>query len=294
MERKNYIGGTDIGAILGLSPYKTPLQLWAEKTGKVPAADLSNNEAVQLGIELEDFVARKFAKITGLAVRRPPVSRYQDKTNPRFGCQVDRLIEGTDDLLEVKTASLRKDKEWEGDNIPAFYITQVMWQLMITGRQTGYIAVLIGGQRFLHKKIEADKDLFATMRARADEFLAMIDNDTPPMAMAGDDEVLLALHPKAGADLALMQDFEVAIARRQELSGQIDALKEEKELIEVQLKEVIANNAGIRTERYSVLWSQAKKTSVDTEKMKADGIYDQYAVKGETRRLTIKLNKGGK
>ena len=62
-ERRNYIGGSDIAAILGMSRWKTPLKLWLEKTGEVEPDDLSENEAVQLGIELEDFVAQKFANL---------------------------------------------------------------------------------------------------------------------------------------------------------------------------------------------------------------------------------------
>ena len=70
--RHEYIGGSDIAAIMGLSRWKTPLKLWLEKTQKTPAPDLSDNEAVELGTELEDFVAKKFSRLTGKAVRRSP------------------------------------------------------------------------------------------------------------------------------------------------------------------------------------------------------------------------------
>ena len=62
--RHEYIGGSDIAAILGMSRWKTPLKLWCEKTQKLPAPDLSNVEAVELGTDLEEFVAQKFTQKT--------------------------------------------------------------------------------------------------------------------------------------------------------------------------------------------------------------------------------------
>ena len=160
-ERKSYIGGSDIAAVMGMSRWKTPLQLWAEKTGKVEQPDLSNVEAVEMGSELEETVARMFTKRTGKKVRRAPKD-YTYKHSSKGGgvdidaefsfirCQVDRLVEGTDELLECKTASAWKEKEWEDEEIPAEYILQVNWQLGITGRSIGHIAVLIGGQKLVY------------------------------------------------------------------------------------------------------------------------------------------------
>ena len=64
-ERRKYIGGSDIAVVMGMSRWKTPLKLWLEKTGQAEPDDLSQVEAVQLGTELEEFVAQKFAKESG-------------------------------------------------------------------------------------------------------------------------------------------------------------------------------------------------------------------------------------
>ena len=69
-ERRKYIGGSDITSVMMMSRWKTPLTLWLEKTGEIEPDDLSDNEAVQLGVELEDFVAQKFAKEIGKKVRK--------------------------------------------------------------------------------------------------------------------------------------------------------------------------------------------------------------------------------
>ena len=114
MDRKSFIGGSDIAAVMGMSRWVTPLQLWSEKTGKVEAPDLSDNQAVEMGIELEESVARLWTKRTGRKVRRAP-KNYTHKKFDYMRCQVDRLVEGTDELLECKTASAWKLKEWEGE-----------------------------------------------------------------------------------------------------------------------------------------------------------------------------------
>ncbi len=72
IDRTKFIGGSDISVVMGLNRWKTPLQLWAEKTGQVEPDDLSKVERVQLGSELEDFVAKKFERESGLKVRRAP------------------------------------------------------------------------------------------------------------------------------------------------------------------------------------------------------------------------------
>ena len=69
-ERRKSIGGSDAGTILGLNKYSSPYALWAEKTGRVTPEDISDREAVRLGHDLEDYVAKRFAEATGKRVRR--------------------------------------------------------------------------------------------------------------------------------------------------------------------------------------------------------------------------------
>ena len=110
-ERRNYIGGSDIAAVMGMSRWKTQLQLWLEKTGEAEPADLSKVEAVQLGSELEEFVAQKFAKETGKQVRKQS-KMYVHKDYPYMAAHIDRLITGTDEILECKTCGSYKEDEW--------------------------------------------------------------------------------------------------------------------------------------------------------------------------------------
>lgn len=264
-DRKGFIGGSDIAAVMGLSRWKTCLQLWAEKTGKLDPADLSEVEAVQLGSELEDFVAKKFSKETGLKVRRAP-KIYSHKEFPHFRCQVDRLVvnekhvHSVDALLECKTTSAWKAKEWEGEEIPIEYILQVQWQLGITRRQEGWVAVLIGGQSFKYKKIDFDQELFDKMILAAKKFWQMIQDDEAPMAMGDDNYIIVDLFPQeTGDSVQYIEEFNDRIGLLQQLKGNIAAMVEQKDEIEAQIKQVIADNLGIRTSEYKCIWKRQER-----------------------------------
>ena len=68
--RRTGIGGSDISAILGLSPWRSPVHVWLDKTGQAPDEPPANAEAMYWGKTLEDVVAREYAQRTGRRVQR--------------------------------------------------------------------------------------------------------------------------------------------------------------------------------------------------------------------------------
>lgn len=303
LNRNQVIGGSDIAAILGLSRWKTPLKLWCEKTEKLPVADLSDVEAVELGNDLEEFVARKFSQKTGKAIRRAP-KVYQHPDYPYMVAHVDRLVTGTDELLECKTCSAFKKEEWENEEIPQEYILQVIWYLGITKRKVGYIAVLIGGQSFKYKRIEFDQELFDRMVEAAKEFWNMVQNNIAPAVMADDDatlkdlysdhsEVLVELYPKDEETACAVQAFEDKVAYLQEVKGHIKNLQEEQKEIETTIKDFIKDNLGIKSPKYIVTWKSQNCTKFDTTSFKEahNDLYNEYLLTSCYRVVRIKANK---
>jgi putative phage-type endonuclease len=303
MNRNQMIGGSDIAAILGMSRWKTPLKLWAEKTDRLPAPDLSNVEAVELGTDLEEFVAKKFTQKTGKAVRRSP-KYYQHPNYPYMVAHVDRLVTGTDELLECKTCSAFKKDEWENDEIPQEYILQVMWYLGITGRKVGHIAVLIGGQSFKYKQIEFDQELFDTMVEAAKDFWQKVQDEVPPEVMPNDDDTLKDMyqtHTEAMVELFPTDDesaqatsaIEEKIAYLQEIKGHIKSFQDEQKAIETSLKDIIQGFAGIKTPRYVVTWKSQSKTNFNTKAFKEahKDLFEEYAKETSYRVMRITKNK---
>lgn len=301
--RHEYIGGSDIAKIMGLSRWGTPLSLWAEKTQKIPAKDLSDVEAVELGTDLEEFVAKKFTQKTGKAVRRSP-KLYQHPSYPYMVAHVDRLVTGSDELLECKTCSLFKKDEWENDEIPQEYILQVMWYLGITGRRIGHIAVLIGGQSFKYKQIEFDSELFDTMVESAKEFWQHVQDNTPPAVMASDDEtlkdlyadhseIMIELYPTDEETAQAAQTFEERIAYLQEVKAHIKSLQDEQKEIETHIKDIIKDSLGIKTPKYVVTWKSQTKTTIDSTLLRQcePEIANKYSITASYRVMRINKNK---
>lgn len=289
-ERKKYIGGSDIAAIMGQSRWKTPYRLWCEKTGKIETPDLSNNPAVEMGTRLEQFVAELFAEKTGKQVRRQS-KMYQHPDYPFMVAHVDRLITGSDELLECKTCSAYKLEEWE-NKIPKEYVLQVIWYLGITGRKKGWIACLIGGQKFDYKVIEFDEELFNLMVEKAIRFWEQVQNGVPPVILPDDSETLGEVYSEHTEDMIECSELNDRVAYVQELKMHRDEINTEIKEIETELKTAIQDKMGIMTDKYKVTWKNQKGNFVyDREQMMQDGVFEKYASQPTFRCLRITKRK---
>ena len=303
LNRNSFIGGSEIAAIMGMSRWSTPLKLWAVKTGRLEQPDLSTVEAVEMGTKLEQFVADLFTEKTGKAVRKAPKA-YRHKEYPFMITHLDRIVTGTDELLECKTCSAFKKDEWENDEIPQEYILQVMWSLGITGRKIGHIAVLIGGQAFKYKQIEFDEELFNEMVKSAKDFWKHVQEDTPPDIMPNDDEtlkdlytasteVMIELYPEDEDKKQAMETFEERVTYLQELKGHIKNMQDEQKEIETFIKDIIKDNLGIKTQRYVITWKSQNKVQLDTKRIKEERpkVYEKYLTSSSYRVLRVANNK---
>lgn len=194
-ERRNGIGASDAAAILGVSPFKSALNVYVDKIG-IDEPDEEETEAQEWGHRLEPVIAAKYQQ----TVHRPVWSLGDNHivTHPDLPwCRAtpDRMTamdpgasgypvapaEG-EGVLELKTASFFKKDEWL-EEPPLEYQVQVQHQLAVTGKQWGSIAVLIGGQRFKWADIKRH-DAFIAKLLEAEEafWLRVLRRDPPPPA----------------------------------------------------------------------------------------------------------------
>lgn len=168
-DRRHFIGGSDIGAILGVNPYRTPLDVWLEKTGK-PSSQ-TNNLAMRFGCFAEDFVANEYALSTGL-YPQIATSSFTHPSIPYFCAHIDRLVFDTppsaeldqtpNRILECKTANPFRQADWgdAGTNqVPLSYLCQCAWYMSITNIDRADLAVLFGNSDFRIYFIDRDKEL---------------------------------------------------------------------------------------------------------------------------------------
>ncbi len=146
MERKKSLGGSDMGAILGLNHYASPYSVWAEKIGKT--ADRPDNEAMRQGRDLEDYVCRRFMEASGLKVQRCNAILRNDSF-PHLHANVDRLIIGQKAGVEAKTASALNASKFSGGEFPGSYYAQCVAYLAVTEYERWYLAAVILGKGFV-------------------------------------------------------------------------------------------------------------------------------------------------
>ena len=301
--RHEYIGASDIGVIMGVGLFKTPFQLWCEKTQRINPEESfteEQKERMDMGNMLEDVIAQKYAKKHNVSVRRAP-KVYVHPDYPFLRAHADRIITGTEKGLECKNTSEHNLDKWQGADIPEQYILQCQWLMGLSGRKEWDIAVLIGGNKYKDKPLKFDKDLFDMMVEKAVEFWnENVLRDVPPALTAEDNETMKDLYPAndgnlldlSGIEESLLTSFEDAVAQRQELKMHQKQIEAELDEVEAKIKDVIKTNDGVTTPKYKVTWKTQKgQVKYDKEQMMADGVYDKYASQGITRMLRVAVNK---
>ncbi|WP_035099214.1 YqaJ viral recombinase family protein [Anoxybacteroides tepidamans] len=180
--RKKGIGGSDVGAIVGLDKYRSAFSVYLEKIGAISLAD-EESEAAYWGRTLEETVAAEFSKRSGLEVRTRN-ELLQHDTYDFMLATLDREVICPNrgiGILECKTSSEYLKEEWTGNNIPDSYYVQVQHYLAVTNYSFAYIAVLIGGNKFLYKEIERDEEVIQYLyRLEADFWNNHVLRKIPP------------------------------------------------------------------------------------------------------------------
>uniref|UniRef100_UPI003FEF5C98 YqaJ viral recombinase family nuclease n=1 Tax=Dialister hominis TaxID=2582419 RepID=UPI003FEF5C98 len=295
------IGGSDAAVIMGLNSYKSPYQLWMEKTGQAEAPDLSGNQRIYWGTKNEANIADWFQEETGKKVRK--LGTLRSRSHPFMLANVDRAVMGEEAGLEIKTAGVNQAKKWKGDEIPDAYYCQCLHYLAVTGADRWYIAVLIGGNEAIYKVVERNEaDIKALIQAEED-FWHLVETNTPP-PVDGSPSCAAALSTQyKGGDpnpiILLPSDADGVIESLENDRAIMDALKKQITEKENRLKALLRNCEEGSTHHYRVLWkTQAGRSSVPLAKIKkqAPDIYKLLEDKGyitmgkPSRRFSIKSN----
>lgn len=177
-DRSMFMGGSDIAAVLGLSPWKTPIDLWREKTQ--PRIEEGQVSGPKLrGKRWEAVVAEMLAERLTADGHRVEIiganRRYADPKHPWMACEIDFEIALNDQPInvELKTVHPFRMKEWGQsgtDTLPVYYTSQVMWGLGVTGKQEALCAALFGADELRVYPVERDEAVIAWMRAEAVKF----------------------------------------------------------------------------------------------------------------------------
>lgn len=289
--RRKGIGGSDAAAIVGLNPWKSPIEVYFEKIGKLPEQE--QNEAMYWGTVLENIVASEFSIRTGKKVRR----RNAMLQHPQYAfmiANIDRELVGEKVGLECKTVSEYSKDDWKGDMVPEHYILQCQHYMAVTGYQGWWIAALIGGNRFVYKYIERDEDIISCLIQIESEFWHMVENRTPPAVdgSKSSSEILKLLYPESEPDTEIILPTEALdlIAEYEAAEADEKAAATRKDEAANKLKALLGEYETGKVGDRLVTWKTVRSQRLDSKALKAahPEIYREFSKESSYRRFSIK------
>jgi putative phage-type endonuclease len=230
-DRRDGLGASDAPAALGISPWKTPLELFLEKLGQLPQQPTTL--AMHIGKALEPIVLDTFTQQTGM-----PVTRHQEKiidpANPWRWATIDGIANGA--IVEAKTSATAHDfGEEQTDQIPQSYVIQIQHQFAVTGFVLAYVPVLIAGRDFKLYRIERDDELIELITESEREFWWHVERQEPPEPVTLED---VQLRYRTSRAIEIEANFEVMVAVQQlaSLRAQMKTCEIEEKQLELFIK----------------------------------------------------------
>lgn len=299
--RTRGLGGSDVGAICGVSPFTSARQIYLKKTGQYDES-LSANEAgkerMHFGHMLEPIVADEYALRTGAKLVTVDATLVH-KDYPWALANVDRLIVDDDGkpigILECKTTSEYMNSEWESGEILQSYIYQLNWYLWILGLEKGSFACLVGGNKFYYYDVFRNDELLENTIIPAaksfwfDNVLALKE----PEMQAVDTDFANSIYSDVvkNSEITLLEDETNDLAATVfDCKTKIKELKGIMEEAQNRLKDRLQDNEIGYTKDYTIKWSPRAQTRIDTELLKANypNVYAKVQKRIEFRVMTVK------
>lgn len=271
--RKQGIGSSDAAAAVGLNPYKSPLELWLEKTGRdghLPKPNPDDEESpVYWGHLLEPIVAAHYSRRTGHRVRRVnAVLQHPDPGLTWMLANIDREVTGAGNvqILECKTAGINGARLWK-DGVPDYVQLQVQHQLAVTGRTAADVAVLLGGQHLEIHRMGRDDALISRLIQLERQFWRFVEADTPPPADGSDsaEVALRCLYPAdSGAILDFSQDRRLSATFADLLSvrQRLTEVEQQEARLKQSLQQAMGEASRAKFETGEVTWKKSKDSVV--------------------------------
>jgi len=292
------IGGSDAPAILGLSPWRTPLDVYMEKIGERPA--IEDTPAMYWGRVLEDVLADEYARRTGARLRRVHRTLVHRQHEFIIG-HVDREViahERGPGILEVKTAG-RATEDWGDpgtDEVPEHYLVQVQHYLAVTERAWADLAVLFFAERdFRIYHIPRDDELVQALLAEEVRFWREhVEPRIPPDPRTIEDVRLRWPRHEPGKTVVAPPDVVIAAEQLAALRSEIKALEARADELLCVIQKTMGDAEELLAEDGRVLatWKTVTSRRLDMKALKSahPEIVSQFEQEATSRRFLLKIN----
>lgn len=245
--RKTGITASMIPVIMGLSPYQTPYQLWAELVGLKKPDDLSKNFHVQRGVEQEpearNAVEQQYCK------PYMPVCVQADH-NPLFLASLDGLSQLDDQETEVLEIKCPHEKIYNEiikmqGNAQTFkmYQAQVQWQLNCAGAQKGRLYFYLRGRKPISVGIPRDQTFIEVAEQAALAFWKLVQDKVPPVRIQDRDSIVYDNSQPDSVWKAKAAEYKEKKTYLDKVKAQADAIKKDLKSLESDFTKEVPSDA---------------------------------------------------
>ena len=271
--RRTCLTATDIGAVLGLNPYESPASVYRKKLGL--DQEIEPNDAMQLGTDLEPWIAQMAARDLGVEIVKADFLKHP--TCEYFGCTPDYYF-GADGLLECKYAgpnAARQFGEPGSDYVPDHYLCQVQWQLFVTGRKFGVLALFAPtlAARVLTFNIPRDDEMIERMAFHGNKFWLenVVKQIAPELSGKKADNTYLESQFPVGSELSVRATdaIEEKLQMLQFLTEEKRSLDDRIGAVQNQVKEFMGEASGLMSDLGTFTYKNQSRTSIDGKALAA-------------------------
>lgn len=306
-ERKKSLGGSDVGAVLGMNTYTSAYTVWAEKTGKIPSFE--GNEWTRLGNDLEYYVAERFCEKSGLKVSKDTAT-WRNSKYPHLHANIDRKIVGMKAGLECKLTSEFNAIKYKNGEFPDRFYAQCVAYLTVTEFERWYLAVLIYGKgikiyqmtRIPNDTVPEWCDSSVYVEEGEIETLARVTKDfwdncvlanTPPATdgSRSTNDALKAIYPESNGDSVSLMAYEGDLKQYMTYKALEDDVKKQKDEVANRIKAFMGEASSGNSNYYKVSWASSVRNTFDHKRFAKDnpGIdLSAYFNQTQTRTFTVK------
>lgn len=241
-ERINGLGASDSPIIMGYSTYKTPFELYLEKTGLVEP-DYEESELQYWGNMIEPLILQRFSELNGNVVIEKPDTIYHPKYDFILA-NLDGYVPSMNAVVEAKMANSFQRKKWDSaleDGIPLVYLIQIAKQVAVVNAERGFCAVLIGGHEFKQFTYERDKELEDMILESDIAFWKCVQERIEPDPISTNDCRLKFNQPDPDSIRLMNFPTGQALAKLMDVQVKIKALEEKLEFHKMEVMSHLGN-----------------------------------------------------
>lgn len=309
------VGGSDVAAIFGVSPWTTPLELWLIKKGRIKPPEKSNANQLQMGHLLEPIAAYWYEQKSGNAVTED-TNLYQHADHPyalaNFDRRFTRVSDGEPGILECKSCTYHKAGDWAEDAIPLYYELQLRFYLAVADVDIGAFSAVWGNNPdndLAMPEIVRDRAKEDMIFERLEEWIWSLENDKPPtmqdvkpkLAL----ESLARIYGSSQKNLPTVEfsgKYEKSLRKIAMLQGELTTRSAEIKKLE---KEIEAHSVRIaeamKEHEHGVLTTTSDKLLIDfvtrktrrpdskALKEKYPSVYDEVLKISESRKVKVRI-----